>query len=564
MDYKKYSILGMSIKITHIVDLQFFFFLFFVFLWFIYLIPWGQDIWFHLLRLEDIKTQLESGEWLIYLSNNSANGKGLPVYIFYSQWIYWLPIVLSKFGVSSFLSLKMSFYLFLLLSSYGCYLFLRLHVSHSVAIIGALVYITSNYVLGDIFIRAAYSEFLGYSLLPFMLYTLHKYILENRGLHAIFFVIISSIMILFYPLSFVNVSIAVLFYTLYILPSYHDSLKWLLKIGPLLIFTLLLTSFFWLPALIENKYVLGVKGLQVDPLNTFISIKDYFSFRTLQSLGLLLTLGVILSIFWVLYSLIAKKDIEYRKRAYLVIGIVLYFVLTLPLSKSVWEHAPFIRSNIFVWRLLFPLTLLSVLLLTIFIQSIMNSMSSPIFLLILGGVLIVQGGLVIGGYYLDNSRNLMLWSKNEINSNIIEYSKRANGWGVSEYLPNPEMLKESPSLCQNDSIKEMNLYRESGYNLSFLVSHAQRFSCFQMSYLWNVRYKATIENAQIPINANRHGEMVIFPNGKYGLVSLSFEKPIYLLISEIVSIVSAILLIFITAGLTIRSCPRLSYYFRRI
>src|SRR5688572_6393012 len=65
-----------------------------------FLEPWGHDTWFHLQRLQDVEQQLGRGQLRMHFAENAAQGKGIPVWVYYSQWVY-LPALLPRsLGVS--------------------------------------------------------------------------------------------------------------------------------------------------------------------------------------------------------------------------------------------------------------------------------------------------------------------------------------------------------------------------------------------------------------------------------------------------------------------------------
>src|SRR4030095_5859838 len=98
----------------------------------------------------------------------------------------------------------------------GCYRLFRLETDSDAAAFGTLLFVTSNYVIGEIFQRSAYAEFLSVALLPLLLVAVHRAVLHGDRASGTTVVLLASLMILFHPLSFMNAGCAMVAYTAYI------------------------------------------------------------------------------------------------------------------------------------------------------------------------------------------------------------------------------------------------------------------------------------------------------------------------------------------------------------
>lgn len=569
-----------------------------VFVYMFFLGPWGHDIWIHIFRYQDIKDMFDKGGWLFHFSQNAADGKLLPIYIYYSQWVYWLPIVTGKLGIGSIASFKLSFLLFFLIATSGCYLFLRLHVQHSVAAFGTLLFVTSNYVLGDIFVRAAYAEFLSYALLPFLLYALNKYFLNRNTLNAVQFMILAGVMILFHPISFMNTSILLILYALYI--SLQNELRAsyvLLNLALLITAALSLSGFFWIPALVEKKYILGISGLSTNPLDTLLSVGSYLDPNNYRIPGPILSVLLIISITVFSYKTFRNKKKIQRSVWILVFTACLYFFLTTTASFQLWKNLPLFDSNIFLWRLMYPFTLVSVLIVVTFLQSSIIYSNLRIFTSIVSWLLIAQGitFIFLNSYtklriyelkgikeeqirytiemynqiryrwgLSERLPNLTFESYNKLvkeieEESIIEkYSKKNHGWGINEYLPDPAMFESPPAFCGNRTIDiDLDIVRSrDSTEFDFLVPVNGGTNCFHLPIYSNIRYTAEINGERTNIYSDKNGEIIIYPNGKSGIVTVKTGQPSYVRISEFCSILS---LFAVTLIIIINTFPRIRY-----
>jgi len=499
----------------------------------LYLNPWGYDVSHHLFRLADVP--FEQGNLITYLSPNANNGKGLPIYIYYSQWIYLIPFAFSKIGFSLFASLKITFCLIMLLSVISFYKFANLHVNSELAKLGTLFYITSNYVLGDIYVRFAYSEFVSYALLPLLLYTLHNALIKKNKYHIFYAIIIASMMILSHPISFMNSSLIIFF----ILRG--NILEHIWKVFGICAIALMMTAFFWLPAMIEKKYVLGIDGLPVNYQDTFIALNKYFDPVILENFGILLLLFFIMSLGLTIYFGIVNRDKRVIYHLVLLEVIFLYFVLTQSVSLYIWEYFKILQSNLFVSRLLFPLTIIVILYVVISLSLIPPKILGKKAVIIICLLLISQGSIYLY-HHTKNSFTYKSVKNQSLQQHIFLYSKKENGWGRTEYLPNTAIINKF--VKNTDCIITLNkdMYRKE-LNQFVISNSIKSNDCFfHLPFYWNIRYKAFADNVELPIYINDKGEMLLSPTSKPILVS--FTEPSYVKLSKIVSSVTFFLMLF--------------------
>ena len=526
------------VRLSFALDIQPFVYLSFVCIYIFFLNPWGNDLWFHIHRLDDIKGQLEGGRLVAYFSENVAGGRGLPVYAFYSQWVYWLPFLLTQLGVSLATSLKLVFCFFMLSSAFGFYRLLQLHVADEIAKVGLLLYVTSNYFLGDIFARAAFAEFLSYSLFPWVLYSIHRYSINGNSVRGLYATLAATLMIIFHPLSFMNVGLAMIVYALYILWHHPQPIIRLGKLAPVFVLTLALTAFFWLPAVIERQYVMGAEAMPVDISDTFLGIRRYLNVTAMANLGLTLTWTLILSLILHFFSRKIRATKVDPSAALLIIGIGAYVFLTLPYSRFVWNEVPLISSNTFVWRLVFPLTVLAI----IFVCITARAFSAyPLAQRVLTAVAIlsVAQGVVFINWQSHEYLSIHRITEEQVEENLAKESDRRSGWGIDEYRPNPRNVEHFPETCHE--FKEISA--SDPLEVFFEVEEGQAGQCYRWRRYWNVRYVATINSNPVPIYRNNEGEIVLAPGGRYGKATIRLEYPGYLVLARSISVAGVVVLV---------------------
>ena len=500
--------------------------------------PWGHDTWFHLQRLRDIEGQLAWGHWRAYFAENAAQGKGLPVWIYYSQWIYWPPIALTSLGMSPLVALKLMYASLLGIAAVGCYRLLRLHVGAEAATFGTLLFMTSNFVVGEVFQRSAYAEFMSVALLPLLLVALHRVLRDGDRQAGTWLVVLCTMMILAHPLSFMNAGIALVAYAAHVVLKERLPARRLLRPLPLFAFGLALAAFYWLPAVVETRYVLGAEGVPTPLSETFLSVKRYLKFSGITSLGLTLTLltpVVVGAVLWRKGDTRARGD---RSVWPLLAAIGLYMFLTVRPSEPLYEAVPLLASNLWVWRVLYPITLLCVLFVTVNLPALPSRLRSPIVLRALGVLAVLQAVALVAWNTRDEV-SMRATPLEEIDAYIANESQYTSGFGIDEYLPQPRLLPRRPGPCA----AVRTVQPEQRYELHQHIGAGDSGDCIHVPRYWNVRYAAFVDGVPTPVFADARGELLFAPVGRAGLLTVTFSRPWYVSLANLLSAAAALLLL---------------------
>jgi hypothetical protein len=501
-----------------------------------FLEPWGHDTWFHLQRLQDVEQQLGRGQLRMHFAENAAQGKGIPVWVYYSQWAY-LPALLPRsLGVSPLISLKIVYCVFLIVCCVGCYRLLKREADEATAAFGTLLFVTSNYVIGEIFQRSAYAEFLSVALLPSVLVALHR-TLEGASSSAIALALLASLMILFHPLSFMNAGCAMVGYAAYVAIRRGIPYRGLLRLVPPLALALALTAFYWLPAVLETRYVLGAEGVPTPLRETFLNAWRYLNFSGPTNLGFVLTSVAVVVAGSVLRAR-RQPDAPWGRSSWpLAAAIVVYVFLTLRISEPLYTALPLLAANLWVWRVLFPLILLVVILVAANLGALPPRLRSDRALAALAWLAVLQTTVFV----LWNSAGELSLRHVEVSEIVREVgveSRRAGGFGIDEYLPDPRMLPRPAVPCR----AVRTVVPQGRYEMSFMIAPQDADSCLHVRQYWNTRYAASIDGAATPVYADAGGEILIVPGGRAGIVTLRFTRPAYVTVSMLLSGVAALLL----------------------
>ena len=131
----------------------------------------GQDLGFHINRIEGIYLELLNGQFPVRMQSFWMDGYGYPVSIYYGDFFLYFPALLRLLGVpvvAAYKAYLLTVNVLTVLISYHC--FFRMTGDRSLGAIGAFVYATTNYRLLDLYIRAAVGEYTAMAFLPLVVY----------------------------------------------------------------------------------------------------------------------------------------------------------------------------------------------------------------------------------------------------------------------------------------------------------------------------------------------------------------------------------------------------------
>lgn len=501
--------------------------------------PWGHDTWFHLQRLLDIEQQAGWGHLRAHFADNAAQGKGLPVWIYYSQWVYWPALLLSSLGLGPLIALKTVYCAALVICCVGCYRLLRLHVSDGDAAFGTLLFMTSNYVIGEVFQRSAYAEFLSVALLPLLLVALHGIVLQSGRRSTTAFAVIASLMILFHPLSFMNAGLILVAYAAYIAVSARIPFLRLLRVVPPFALALALSAFYWLPAVVETRFVQAGAGARTPLRETFLTIGSYLNFSGITNLGFVLSLlGPVVAFCLILRA--RRPDARQERSAWpLALGILAYVFLTLRISEPLYSSYSFLAANLWVWRVLFPMVLLAVVFVTVNLGVLPTWLRTGRVRGTIAGLSVLQAVAMVA-WNTASEVSLRHVGLQEIRDTVADEFHRVEDFGIDEYLPNPRTMPRLDDDCRT----VRSAARGGRYDMRMTITAVDAGRCIHVPRYWNTRYKAWIAGVETPVYATEDGEILLVPGGRSGQLHLRFTQPGYVKQSALLSVVALVMLVF--------------------
>ena len=127
----------------------------------------GDDIYFHLSRIEGIAQGLKSGQFPVRIYSQAKNGYGYAPSLFYGELCLYFPAVLRTLGVS----VQLSYHLYvlavqMLTAGIAFYSFRQMFSHNKTALLGSVLYLLNPYRLQNLYWRAAVGEYTAMAFLP--------------------------------------------------------------------------------------------------------------------------------------------------------------------------------------------------------------------------------------------------------------------------------------------------------------------------------------------------------------------------------------------------------------
>ncbi len=324
------------------------------------LAPHTHDSPVHYARMAAYYKALSEGQILPRWAGELNYGYGMPLFNF----IYHVPYLITSLPIALGAGLVWSFKIALaasfLLSGVFMYLFaLRFFKHEGKAFIATILYQFAPFHLIDLVVRGDMAEGFALAFLPFLLYSIVRGFEEKDTKGNIFLTGFAATLLIIShnAISLVFFSVSVLFVIVFA-PNNRKRLEAFAG----LILGLLLSAFYWLPALIERKYTYGdlfMKDMYKSHFAPFINffLPNLTNTETLQTGGIAVSFGLMQVAALVATGILLVKktirDLKEKKTVWLglVLTIAALFVMQ-PVSQFFWSTIPLLRMFQFPWRLL--------------------------------------------------------------------------------------------------------------------------------------------------------------------------------------------------------------------
>ena len=350
----------------------------------IFLLPDGyfasSDGMIHLYRLFELDRAFHEGVLFPRWFPLSGYGYGLPVLNYYPPLTYYLAEVFHLAGAGYIVAIKLTIATSFVLAALAMFLFARDLLGDGAAFVAAIAYAYSPYLLSDAYVRGNFPEMLTISLLPLALWAVMRIMAEGGRMkdegsfifHLSAFIFIFAAIILTHHLTAMLFAAVLLAYLAFSFLLQCD-VKQLLLCGIALALALLLSAFYWVPALAELNLVYVnsasiarfLVSRLIDPADFFApslaytylpqndALKHAFGF----SQTLLALLAGVIALFHISRNTQRATFFDLAQDKLLTSHVLFFFLLvafsifmTLTLSAPLWYAIPTLRFMQFPWR----------------------------------------------------------------------------------------------------------------------------------------------------------------------------------------------------------------------
>lgn len=289
---------------------------------------------YHIIRFWQFFKMLSNGNVFPQWAPDLNSGYGMPIFIFHYPFPNYVGAFFHLIGSSLTNSFQLTLAAGYILACFACFSWLKKMFSLFAATVATIVFSVIPYWFVDIYVRGSVGEVWAiacfFAALNFI----------ERKQHILLSVVL-AILILSHNI------MAMLFIPVICIYAYIRNPK-----SIIFIFTgILMSSYFWFPALVEQKYMTGLNSvnykdhfvqlfqLLIPSWGTGFSVREITSSEMSYQIGVIPMLVILLTLF--------HKPTKFF--------FVLFFsavILTLEISLPIWNLLPFLQLIQYPWRLL--------------------------------------------------------------------------------------------------------------------------------------------------------------------------------------------------------------------
>ena len=329
-------------------------------------LPYSADGLLQLYRTAalDHSLHVDQALWSRYASG-LVYGYGAPLFNFFPPLSYYPALLLHRLGLSYLDSWLLTMSAYTVLAASGSFLLARLWTRSDLAgWLAAAAYIYSPYLLFDSINRGASAELAALAALPFALYGMTRLAFHPRRINLSLALLAFALFIPLHTLITLHGSALLALYCLFLVWRAHERRAVFLRLALAIALALLLTAFYWLPALLESDAIkLGLITEQLShidierhlrPLSAILAL-PHTADPTQQNFPTPITLGWLQLLISTAGTLLSLRPAHRPHRSLLLtlsaLVAALIFLNT-PASAWLWKNIPLIGYTQFPWRTL--------------------------------------------------------------------------------------------------------------------------------------------------------------------------------------------------------------------
>lgn len=515
-------------------------------------------------RVFEMNKALKDGMFPVRWVSDLGYGFGYPIFNYYAPLAYYIGGVIQIMGFDALMSTKIMMATGIILAGVFMYFLGKNLWGEFGGVIAGTFYVYVPYHAVEIYVRGDVSEFWAYALIPLVFYSIFMLFKKTKKRFIISGGLGYAGLILSHNLTAMMVTPFLLALIIYLYFFYSKDKKVFFLQLLVILIGLLLSAFYWIPALFEMKYtnIISQIGGGADFRNHFVCLGqlwnspwgfggsipgclDGLSFK----IGKLHLVSALITVFLGITLLMKKK--QYQEKILLIIFSFLGFIISvffmLDISKSIWEIMPAMAFFQYPWRFLLITSFFSSFLaggLIWVLQTVLGKLIKYNFIYyFIGLTLIVL--LTLFNYKI-------FWPQTIFSKTASDYTNEFSLlWDASktsdEYMPKDF---SKPQIF-NDTPKHKLLVQKETIGISNLIEKTQRVSAtlnikknttLDISIAYFPAWKVFVDGAERSFSITNKGLNIPLSSGLHK-IDIRFEQTLIEKIANLLSLAGIITLI---------------------
>lgn len=317
---------------------------------------------YHIIRFYEFYKSLEEGNIYPRWAADLNNGFGVPLFNFVYPLPNYVASLLHVFKVSFIDSFKINMIFSSIIGGIFFYLWSKEFWGKLGGLVSSIFYSFSPYHLLDVYIRGSVGEVWAMAFFPAFLYAYTKFIFLRKIKYLALSSIFLSLIIFSHNILALMFFVFVLLYFLLFLFTEKNKIDFTIKTFYIIVLGLGLSSIFWVPAILETKYAVGLQifntasgfpdlyQLLIPSWGSGFSGGDMNNQMSFQ-IGLANLMAVFIGLIVSIFQIINKNKKSIYSIFFISCFIFLIFLM-LNISSFIWNTLPLMNYFQFPWRLL--------------------------------------------------------------------------------------------------------------------------------------------------------------------------------------------------------------------
>lgn len=512
----------------------------------------------HAARIAEMSRSLEDGDFPVQWSKNFGYGYGMPLFLFYGPFPYYIGAFLYQILNSASWSILFLLIIVNIVTLLGSYRLGKELSGYTGGVIFAALYTLAPYRAVNLFLRGAINELWAMALLPWLVLGWCLVIKKHR-LGWLYISLSTTIIILshnlsalyFVPLGFL-IGLLLFFWNRKKSKSMYHDLKSLLVKG--LLSSLLgigLSAFYALPALLEKSFTRLDEQILTgyfDYHNHFLYLRQFLldnwkyggsEWGPNDGINFFLGYGVFFGLGLAVFH--ALKNFKRESKQTILIMFLLFItmgsliLLTTQKSLWLWENLPMIAYLQFPWRLLSAIVFIATVIIVITFSN--NLKRKRLLLLIIVSITLVTSFryFVPSAYY--HSNNGLYYT------DAVRIQREMSGI-LPDYIPKTFNTEIEPfqHLLKVSEITQVTILKDAT-SQKLIAVKAKEPALITISIANFPGWKAYLDGTEIPIHTSENGLIEVNLTEGEHLLSINFEATKIRMWSYLITMISTILLV---------------------